>query len=172
MRMITVTAVITHIMPYFSSIGMSRHNAGLVAGAIALISVLGRVGFGWLADLFDKKYALVIAYFCMGVGMVAFTYAQFGWMIVLFLILFPPGFGGIVTLRAAIIREYFGPGSMGRLLGITMGTASIGGMIGAPLAGWSFDVWGSYQIIWHVFCGLSGLGLLIILMIRPRRQIT
>jgi MFS family permease len=170
MRMSAVMAVVTHVMPYLSSIGVPRQSAGLVAGAIPVASVIGRFGFGWLADLFEKKHVLAWAYLCMGVGMLSFSYARFSWFIVLFLLLFPPGFGGIMTLRAAILREYFGMLHLGRLLGITMGTASIGGMIGAPVAGWFFDMWGSYHLIWHAFCGLIGLGLIIILMIRPRRR--
>ena len=41
-RMMSVQAVMTHIMPYLSSIGMSRSTAGLIAAASPLMSIVGR----------------------------------------------------------------------------------------------------------------------------------
>jgi cyanate permease len=40
------------------------------------------------------------------------------------------------------------------MIGIIMGSSSIGGIVGPTLAGWSYDTWGSYQHIWYVFAGL------------------
>ena len=47
-----------------------------------------------------------------------------------------------MVVRGAIVREYFGRDSFGKMLGIIMGSASIGGIIGPTLAGWSYDTWG------------------------------
>ena len=55
----------------------------------------------------------------------------------------------------------------GKILGIIMGSASIGGIIGPTLAGWSFDTWGSYRPIWHVFLGLLVIGTLLTLKLKP-----
>jgi len=52
------------------------------------------------------------------------------------------------------------------MIGITMGSASIGGIIGPTLAGWVFDTFGSYHLIWLVFCGLSGLAISLALKIK------
>lgn len=167
LRMMVLMAVVTHLMPYLSSMGISRQQAGLVAAALPLVSIAGRFGFGWLADLHQKRLVMMAAYGFMLAGLAAFTQARSGWTLALFLVLFPPGFGGTMILRGAMLREHFGVGSFGKLLGITMGTASMGGMIGPPLAGWVFDTWGAYEPLWLVFCGLIGLGILIISTIRP-----
>jgi MFS family permease len=165
-RFMALAAVVTHVMPYLSSVGISRASAGLVAGAIPLFSIIGRFGLGWLGDILNKKYVMAMALLSMSLGMLAFGYVQVTWLLFLFLVLFSSGSGGSMVLRGAILREYFGRDSLGKILGITMGFASIGGIIGPILAGWVFDTLGSYHLIWFVFCGIIGLAIGLILKIR------
>jgi MFS family permease len=165
-RMMTVTAVVIHVMPYLSSVGISRTASGFVAAAIPFISIVGRVSFGWLGDRFDKRYVLGATFLFMGTGVLAFCSMQILWIALLFLLLFPPGFGGSMVLRGAILREYFGAASFGRLLGIIMGSASIGGIIGPTLAGWVFDTMADYRFMWLALCTLSVLAVVLISRIR------
>jgi MFS family permease len=165
-RMMAVSTVITHIMPYLSSVGMSRSKAGLVAAAIPLFSIIGRLFLGWLGDIIEKRYVLALAFGLMGAGLLVFCYVRVEWVIFPFLLLFPPSFGGTMVLRGAILREYFGTGSFGKMLGIVMGTASLGGIIGPTLAGWVFDSVGSYHFIWIAFSGCTVLAILLVLRIK------
>jgi len=165
-RMLTITAVIIHVMPYLSSVGIPRATAGIVAGAIPLFSIIGRFGFGWLGDLFDKRYIMAWTFGIIGGGMLAFCYVQVIWVALLFLLLFSPGYGGGLVLRGAILREYFGRDSFGKIIGITIGSASVGGIIGPTVAGWVFDTLGNYHTVWLVLSGLSALTIWLILRIR------
>jgi len=164
-RLMIVTAVVTHVMPYLGSIGIPRRTAGLVAAGIPLFSIIGRIGFGWLGDIYDKKIIMILTFLIMGLGMVTFCYMQNLWMIIFFLLLFPPSFGGTMVLRVSMLREYFGLSSFGKLLGVIMGAASLGGIIGPPLAGWVFDARQSYYMIWMVFAGSVALAILLVLRI-------
>ncbi len=165
-RMMTVMGVITHVMPYLNNLGMPRSTAGLVAGALPLFSIIGRLGLGKLADVFDKRHVMALALFLMAAGMLAFCYVHLKWAILVFLFLFSPGFGGVMVLRGALIRDYFGREFFGKLIGITMGSAAVGGIIGPTAAGWVFDTMGSYQLVWVVFCGLICLAIGLILRIK------
>jgi MFS family permease len=165
-RMMIVGAVIVHIMPYLSSLGVPRATAGLMAGIIPLTSIIGRFGFGWLGDFFDKRYAMAWTFGVISLGMLAFCYVQVIWVAFIFLLLFSPGYGGGMVLRGAILREYFGRNSFGKMIGLTMGAGSIGGIIGPAIAGLIFDTVGSYHLIWLVFCGLSGLTISLVLRIK------
>jgi MFS family permease len=169
-RMMMVTAVVIHVMPYLSSLGVTRATSGLVAAAVPLVSIVGRFSLGWLGDLIDKRHALAITFLLMGSGLLAFCYVQVSWVIFLFLFLFPPGFGGSMVLRGAILRQYFGTASFGKLLGIIMGSASIGGIIGPTLAGWVFDTTADYRIMWFGLCGLSLLAVALTSRIQPLEQ--
>lgn len=167
LRMVVLTAVVTHIMPYLSSVGVERRNAALVAACLPLVSIAGRFGFGWFSDVYSKRSVMMVAYGFMLLGLVALAQASYGWPLFAFLALFPPGFGGTMILRGAMLREQFGVTSFGKLLGITMGLASMGGMIGPPLAGWVFDTWRSYEPLWVAFSGVMATAILIISRFRP-----
>lgn len=167
-RMMILSSVILHIMPYLSSLGMNRHFTGVIAAALPLCSIIGRFSFGWLGDIYDKRYIMAIAYGLMSAGMLALAYADRIWGgVYLFLLFFSPGFGGILVMRASVIREYYGRKSFGRLVGILMGFSSIGGIIGPTLTGWTFDTTGSYYLVWIVFCLLILLSGFIILRLAP-----
>ncbi len=165
-RMMVCTAVITHVMPYLSSLNISRSRAALVATSIPLLSIIGRLGFGWLGDIFDKRYVMAGAYSLAGVGILAFSYVQATWLIFPFLILFPLSLGAVV-LRGAIVREYFGIASFGKIFGIMAGIATIGGVLGPSLAGWTYDTFGSYRPIWLAFAGISIVPVMLMLTIKP-----
>ena len=165
-RLMILLAVITHVMPYLSDVGVPRHNAGLVAAAIPIFSIIGRFGFGWMADRFDKRYVLALTFCFMGLGILFFCYMQERWVIFPFLLLFSPGFGGGSIMRGAILREYFGRGAFGKLLGIVMGSGAVGGIIGPTVAGMAFDILASYQLIWIAFCGLSVVAIGLVMRIR------
>ena len=166
-RMMILITVITHIMPYLSSVGMPRTTASLVAAAIPLIGIIGRFGFGWLGDIRNKKHVMAITMGLIILGVLALSFVHMRWIIIPFLILFSLGHGGSMVIRAAIVREYFGRDSFGKMLGILMGSASIGGIIGPTLAGLSFDTWGSYRPIWLFLLGLLVIATLLTLKLKP-----
>jgi MFS family permease len=162
-RMTAVTSVTVHLMPYLSSLGFTRSTGGIVAAWIPLASIIGRFGFGWMGDRFDKRYALSATFLIMGAGLIIFSLVRDIWMVILFVLLFSPGFGGSMVLRGAIVRDYFGKNSFGKMIGIIMGSASVGGIIGPTLAGYAFDHVGSYAGVWRalsVTC-LSAVALMV-----------
>jgi MFS family permease len=164
-----IHAVITHVMPYLGSIGMSRTGAAFVATSIPLVSIIGRFGFGWLSDIFDKRHVLAGLYCLLCMGTLAFAYAHVKWLIFPFLLLFSPALGGVLSLKGAIVREYFGRASFGRLFGIITGITAIGGVIGPSAAGWSFDTLGSYHSVWLWFAGTIVIAMVLILRLPPAR---
>jgi len=162
------SAVVTHVMPYLSSIGIARRTASLVAMAVPLASISGRLGFGWLGDIFNKKRLSAIGFALMSFGLLFFALVPDGgmWLLVPFLILFGTGWGANVTMRPALLREYFGRRQFGTIHGFSVGILMLGVMAGAPLAGWAFDEWGSYQGIWLIFAGV-GVASLVTMLTTP-----
>ncbi|MFC1894231.1 MFS transporter [Chloroflexota bacterium] len=158
-----VTAVISHVMPYLSSIRVARVTSGLVASALPLLSIPGRLSFGWLADRFDKRRVIAVGFAIVSLGMLLFAYLEIGgmWLLVPFVILFGIGWGGVFVMRMAMLREYFGRSRFGTIHGFMTAVIMLGQILGPPLAGLTFDKWGSYQCIWLVFAGLAVLGLFI-----------
>ena len=71
-QMMALSAVTAHVMPYLGSVSISRATASLVAMASPLLSIVGRLSFGWLADKFDKRYIAAGAFATMSVGLLFF----------------------------------------------------------------------------------------------------
>ena len=76
-----------------------------------------------------------------------------------------------MVMRVAILREYFGSASFGKLLGIVMGSGAIGGMLGPTLAGWVFDTFGNYQLAWFGFLGIVILPIILLLRLDPKKTV-
>lgn len=165
-RLLMANAVGLHVMPYLIGIGFSQGVAATVAASAALISIAGRIGFGWLGDMMDKRKVIAIAYGLLGLGMLAFVYASTGWALLLFVVAFGVGNGGTVPLRASIQREYFGRSAFGSIQGLIIAAMTAGGIIGPALAGWIYDSTGGYTTAWLSFAALAGLAIPMILLTR------
>jgi sugar phosphate permease len=168
-QMLLLSAVVTHVMPYLSSIGIARAKSSLIASAIPLTSIGGRLGLGWLGDRLNKRRVLAGALVMMCGGLLCFGFAspEAMWLLVPFLILFGVGYGGTNTLRASVITEFFGRSHFGAIHGIVLGIMMLGNIAGPPLAAWVFEKWGSYQPIWFVFAGLAVAAILAAITIPP-----
>ena len=166
---IIVSAVVTHVMPCLTSIHISRANSSLIASGLSLVSIVGRLGLGWLGDRFDKRRVMGIAFAMMCGALVCLGFASTTVVLLLtpFLILFGIGYGGNNTLRASVIREFFGRSNFGAIHGFVLGIIALGTIAGPPLAGWVFDNWGSYQPIWLAFAGLAAIAALAAMTTPP-----
>jgi MFS family permease len=166
-RMMILAAVVLHVMPYMSSIGVPRQRASLIASAIPLLSIVGRFGLGWLGDIVEKRKVMAACYVMIALGMLAFDLAAYGWAAAAFLLLFSPGYGGTMSLRGAILGEYYGRHSFGKNIGLLMGVASMGGVLGPVMAGAMYDYMGSYRPLWLAFFGMALIGAVCMLLAEP-----
>ncbi|MFC2035300.1 MFS transporter [Chloroflexota bacterium] len=168
-----VSTVITHVMPYLSSIGVARSRSSLVATAIPVISIGGRLGLGWLGDKVNRKFLAAGAFASISVGMLCFGYISTTtiWLIIPFIIFFSIGYGGLNVQRPSLVREYFGRANFGTIFGLIIGVNMLGGIIGPTLAGWVYDTWGRYQGIWLALAGLPIAALISMLTIAPVRTV-
>ncbi len=168
---IMLSAVVTHVMPYLSSIGISRTQASLVATGVPVVSAGGRFVFGWLGDKFDRRKLLAVILAMMLLGLSCFELAatQGGWLLVPYIVLFGLGFGGGIGLRPGMVRELFGRSKFGTVFGMLMGTGAFGTVVGPLLAGWAFDSWGSYQHVWFMFSVFAVIAVVLVLYLPSGR---
>jgi MFS family permease len=166
---LALSAVLIHVMPYLSSIGVVRATSGLVAGGIPLASITGRLGLGWLGDKLDKRRVAAGSFAMISLGLLCFGFAsgRHTWLLVFFLVLFGMGYGGNNTLRASLIREAFGRSNFGAVHGLMMSLMTLGTIAGPLLAAHVFDNEGSYGSIWFVFAGLAIAALVMIATTPP-----
>jgi len=173
-HIILITSVVTHVMPYLSSIGVVRARSSLVATAIPLTSIIGRLGLGWLGDKVNKKVVTATSFAAMGAGLLYFGYTAGAgtWPLVPFLIFFGIGYGGANAMRMPLVQKYFGMANFGTVFGLMVGVNMAGSIVGPALAGWVYDTWGSYQGIWYIFAALPVVAVISILTISPIKTTT
>ncbi len=138
--------VITHIVPHAIDSGIAPIEAASMISFIGIGTVLGRLIMGRVSDSIGGKQALLISTLLMAGTMLWLTESSNLWMLYLFTIVFGFAFGAIAPLNAALIGDSFGL----RHVGAVMGVISIGWEAGAALspalAGYIFDISGSYTL--------------------------
>jgi len=167
-RMAAVSAVLTHIVPYLTRMGMSRTVSVSIASVLPVLSIAGRVGFGLLGDRVSKRAVLSIALLCLAVGMLSLV-GENALSVLGFLLFFPLGHGGTATLRGPILLERFGNPGFSRAIGLVVGIGMAGSAIGPFIAGRALDMTGQYKAAWYVLT----LGILLaaaFLLQLPRLQ--
>ncbi|MFC1535095.1 MFS transporter [Thermodesulfobacteriota bacterium] len=155
-HVMATSAVITHIMPYLSSLNIERSTSSLIASTLPLIGITGRVGFGWLGDRVDKRNigTLSLAMSGLGVFVLGYTTDERTWIIAAFIALFGIGWGGVVPMLSGLLIKYFGRKNLATIVGCIASIMMAGMVVGSPFAGWIFDKWGSYQPAWFILGGI------------------
>ena len=134
---------------------------------LTLISVIGRLSFGFLGDYLNKRYLFIFLYSMMAVGMLVLMSATTITMVYLFIFLFGVGFGGTVPLMPAIRAEYFGRAALGKIQGFMNPIMMVAGAIGPVATGLVFDTTGSYRTAFLVTGLLTFLAALAMFFTRP-----
>ncbi len=166
-------AVVVHVMPYLISIHFSRETAGLTASLLILVSAMGRFILGWLTSRVDTRYLMALALLLQALGLLALANTQGLGLAAIFVGLFGPGYGGVITLRLTMQAEYFGRKAFGAIQGIMMAVLISGTMATPLLAGYCFDVHGTYRPAWLIMALLLLLVTpLSILAKPPRKQVS
>ncbi len=139
-------AIVIHVIAYLDeSGGFTEEGAAVIAMGIPFGSLVGRLGFGWLADYLGKRRLLAAAWVLQGLGILIFAGIHSPWQAVIFLIVFTPGWGGAAPLLPALLTEYFGLRAFGSIQGVLMATAMLGAIVGPIFAGAVYDAVDSYR---------------------------
>jgi len=139
------SAIIVHQIPYLVSIGISRQTAGLMVVVLSLSNAAGRLVFGWLGDLLDRRYCFMIATLLKAAGVLVFALSGAVWQFIPSLIALGLGFGGLIPLRPTLQIQLFGMTSFATVQGLLMVFITLGTIIAPPFAGWIFDLVGTYR---------------------------
>ncbi|MBI5550635.1 MAG: MFS transporter [Desulfobacterales bacterium] len=162
--------VTVHTVPALTDAGIAPERAAISIGLLTLVSIVGRLAFGYLGDIFNKRYLFMVSYSMMGSGMLVLMNAKTMGLVWLFLFLFGVGFGGNIPLMPAIRAEYFGRKALGKIQGFMNPVMMIAGATGPILAGHMFDTTGSYRSAFLVIGLLTFLAAVVIFFARPGRK--
>ncbi|MFW6126270.1 MAG: MFS transporter [Chloroflexota bacterium] len=144
-QVLGTSAIFVHVIPHLTLLEM-RSISGYALAGMTVMSLVGRLGFGWLGDIKDKRYLLVITLALQCVGILLLANVSTWWHLIPFLIAYSPAYGGPIPMRPAIIGEYFGRKAFGAIQGLMHTVTIVGGIIGPIFAGWTCDLTGNYHL--------------------------
>lgn len=165
-----IGALTVHQSPFMEAAGYSRTDAAFAVGAMAIITVVGRVLAGWMADATDPRRAAVLAFVLQAVGISAFALSnpEQNWYLILFLLAFSPGFGMITVLQAALLATYLGRRAFGVLQGILWTVTALAVSVSPTVATFADNSLGGMQNGFLMFGAFSAIGLILVYLVLPR----
>ena len=153
-RLMVTGAATLHAIPLVEDLGYSGATAAGVLGSMGMVSIVGRLGGGFMNDAFGTKPVAVASVCLLAVSCLILAYAQNLWQVMLFVAIYAPSYGCSAATMPAIKGDYFGRKSFGSILGLS-GMVQMGGsMLGPIFAAYVFDTSGSYRIAFLTFAGL------------------
>jgi MFS family permease len=158
---LAVFPVFIHQVAFAVDLGFPRLLVASIFGVLGLMSSVGRVLFGLLADRAGGPLAATLSYGCTAGGAIALIAAEVwphtGWL-VLYALLFGLGFGARGPIITAIASDLFGGVRFGVIWGALNLSNGVGGAIGPWYGGAVHDVLGSYRLVFISSVVFSALG--------------
>lgn len=158
--------VAVHIVPYATDHGISPTTSAFALGMLGAFSVPGRMMAGYIADKIGWKKILAVAVWGMALFVLWLFFMRGA--LVLFCFVFFYGFchGARVASHLGVLGEFFGMKSLGEVIGITMALSQMLGAIAPYIAGFIFDVTGSYVMAFAMVMAILAMSGVISLLIR------
>jgi predicted MFS family arabinose efflux permease len=147
---ITMTMVNVHLVNFLVGTGtLQILAASTVFSGLSLVSLGGRMFFGWLADRLKGEGAFTVALSCTATGYVMLLLLgalETRWPLYAFIVSygFAQGAGGI-AVAAKTVEVFHGP-RLGTIFMVVTLSGNLGAAFGAWVGGRFFDLTGSYSL--------------------------
>ena len=161
-KLATYLGLVSNLVPYAGALGVSRIGAATLLSLLSITSMVGKIGFGALADRIALPAMLIAALTLTIAGFAALLVAKGYPSLVVGCLMLGLATGGMLPLWGLLVGRYFGPASFGRVLGMTNFVMVPLTATSAPLAGWVFDRTGNYDAIFILYIAALGFAIAIV----------
>ncbi|MDE2860800.1 MAG: MFS transporter [Chloroflexota bacterium] len=167
---VTVTvAAIYHVPFLIEEMGATPVYAAWLASITLLISVPGRVIFGWIGDYLNIRVLLALLLLVQGIGVLAMSLIpSLGWA-PLYILLLGPAYGGSAALRQAIVAHFYGRRNFGTISGLLQFVDLPGTVSGPIFVGFMVDTFDSYRLGFQIVALFLALGAVSLFIARRPR---
>ncbi len=128
-----------HLKLYLHDLGFSQSRAATVISLVLFASLAGRLIMGWLADLFSRKYVMILIYLIIAASIPLLLLPDFSGRLIIFAVLFGLGLGGDYMIIPLMAGDLFGVRALGRVMGIILVADGIAEATGPMLVGTIYD---------------------------------
>ncbi|MFC1910303.1 MFS transporter [Chloroflexota bacterium] len=161
------TVMSVHIAAHVTDQGLPLTVGATTLAIMSASSIAGRLAIGQLSDMIGNKKADIICYGGVTISLGCLIFVTNIWGLYAAVGLFGVTWGGQAVIRMTMIAEVYGVGSLGSVWGILEFISQIGAIIGPLLAGWIFDIKGTYELAFIISTALSATGLISIILLKP-----
>jgi len=136
------------------------------------LSIMGRFATAAIGDIIEPRFLLAVGAFCILLGGILFWFVSPGavWMAYLYPLLAGFGFGVAYVCVPTIIGNYWGSRAFAGIRGLEWPIVLSVQAVAAPLAGFLYDLQGSYFTIMVISWIVSAIGFVAILLCTPPKS--
>ena len=158
----TVGGIGQHLKYYLRDISFTQVEASHIMSFVLLSSLAGRVLMGFLADIINRKYVMLMLFLFVAASIPLLLISDFPGRIYFFAILFGIGIGGNYMIIPLISADLFGVKALGRTMGIILVVDGIAESVFPMLVGSLYDTTKSYSTGFLIlFCATLIGGIII-----------
>lgn len=143
---VTTGIIAAHFVPYARDLGVSASMAATIFGVMMGLNVLGGLGAGMLSDRFGRKNVLAAVYLIRGMAYVLLLLMPGAPGLWVFAVLAGFSWVASVPLTASLTADVYGLRALATINGISFLCHQVGSFVSILLAGFLYDVTGSYTI--------------------------
>jgi MFS family permease len=177
LQLLGLSAMNFHFVPFLiQEAHFSPQQAATFLGFTVLLSIPGRLLFGWMADRISPAVVLGIVGVLLVCGPtlleVLFVRMGLDKVNLLWLYTVPYGLGiaGNAVVLPILVSRCFGVLHFSKIMGLVMSGFAIGVVVGIPGAGKIFDLTGSYEIAFFACIVVFALSSVLVMTIKPNRH--
>jgi Sugar phosphate permease len=163
-------AIMFHLPHLATSVGISSNIASMAIGIVGLAGIGGRIGFGALGDKKGNNNVLILTSIGRGLMILCLLWVRGEVALLIWSALYGLIYSGMSPNLIGLLAELFGVSNLASILGALTIAAGISGALGPWLAGYMFDIQGSYNIVVIIFGVCFLLATLCFVFIKVRKQ--
>lgn len=158
---------LSHGIAHLQDLGHTKGVAAVTASTMAATTLLGKFAIGLLGDRIEPRFLFAGSIALFGLGMLLIVNARGTVPLYAFGICLGIGWGGGLTCLMTILANYYGNQAYPAAVGVTLAVQPTVSSISPALAGYLYDVYGSYAPTLYTLAALCFVSALLLTRARP-----
>ena len=159
-----------HIKLYLRDVNYTQEQAAHIMSLILMMSLIGRVLMGWLADMFSRKYIMILIYLMVASAIPLLLLPDFPGRIYVFAVIYGIGLGGDYMIIPLMAGDLFGVRALGRTMGIILVADGIAESLFPMLVGATYDATGNYSLGFMILICVAVAGAVFIFFLPKKGE--
>ncbi|MFC1944880.1 MFS transporter [Chloroflexota bacterium] len=162
-----LSTIMLHHVAHIKDLGFSSNIAAISFGLVPGMSIIGRVASGILSVRFEIRNLVVVFFALQVIALIVLTEAKSIELIYLYAVIYGVSYGALITCILSMISAYFGQTNYAKILGWVVTTGALFGALAPIIAGYIYDLRGSYNLAFIILISIALVGLVSAFFAQP-----